>query len=231
MKQGMSPVICLPVALLLGSCGRDLSLQPRQALTIDEIMQYYEVNIFATEIGETYYVVKASLATKEEYNSKSLKLPEGDTLTLNGTDLAWSETYGDYRITGTDGTRTFSFVWTHDGVSYGNTITAARYPPSAIPTSISKAEGFTAQIPNLPSDVKVFANLNSGTEVSSPYFAIPTDADTSESPVESKLTGISSGTAVLTILETKEEELEDATPAGGSRIVKVQYGYPVTIKD
>lgn len=231
MKRKISPITCLPLALLAGACGRDLNLEPRQERTVDQIVQYYEVNVFATEVGETYYVVKAALATKEEYNSKSLKLPEGDTLTLNGEDLVWSETYGDYRKTGTDATRTFDFVWTHNGVSYTNRLSAVSYLPSSIPTTISKAEGFTAQLPVLPSEVKVFANLNSGTDVAAPYYAIPTNADDSENPVESQLPNVPSGTAVLTILETREDELENATPGGGAKIVKVQYGYPVTIKE
>lgn len=231
MKPTLQAILC-PAMILVGSaCGRDLELSERQDLTSEEIVQAYEINIFATESGVTNYVAKAAFKTKAEYNSKSLKLPEGDTISLNNVPLTWSESDNDYRATGTEVPETFDFRWTHEGESYGNSLEPFNNPPSQVPSAISKTEGFTVPISGLSEGVKVFANLNQGSEVAAPFFALPTDADDSEEAVETDLSSLVPGAGVLTVIETKEESLEDSTSGGGSRIVKVQFGYNVTIEE
>lgn len=231
-KRIVAALLCLSNCWLI-SCGRDLSLEPRVTVTPDDLIQNYAINIFATSSIASNYTVTATFSTAAGTGQKILPLPAGDSFAVNGTPLTYSESTETYSTSGSGNPGTFAFVWTHEGITMSNTVTATLYPPSSVPRTVSKSTGVNVQVLNVPKGVTVSGTVNAGTQIVAPFVAIPivVSGGGTATEVVADYRGLSAGPGVLTLVETYSQSLQSPTQAGGSGIVTVQFGYYVTITD
>ena len=230
-QQLMAMSLILSCGWVLGACGRELSVGPRQVLKPDDLSQVYRVTVFATSSVASTFVANAEFATALAVGEKSLALPMGDTLLVNGVPLTYSEASATYTATGNGNPGTFVFVWTHEGTVFSNTVTVALYPPSPVPTYVSKSEEFFVQVPNVPSGVTVTGTLNAGTKVAAPFIAVPIDVTGGgkSTPVSYDFSKLSEGPGALTLTEVSQGGLQAMTARGGSTVSTVQFGFNVLI--
>jgi hypothetical protein len=218
------------VAGALAACGRELALEPRAAIKTDDIGQSYTVTAYASDDGVSSYVVTATLFTSDGMRETPTALPAGDTLTLNGAALP-AVAGGGYGVEGRDLPASFAFAWTHGGTTYANTVTVTAYPPSPVPTSVSKAAPAALELAGVPAGITVNAALNAGASIAEPYFALPVRVAGGGAAVAATpdLAALAEGPGIVTLDETQTQKLQAQTAAGGRLKTVVQYGYYVTI--
>jgi hypothetical protein len=196
------------------------------------LTQTYQVTVVGTQAGASNYSVQASLSTTQEGQQIVEPLPDGDTLTLNGTAMT-AAVYepGLYAASGDGNLGQYVFAWTHDGTTYTNTATATIAFPATVPTTISLASPAALVVSDVPSGVTVTAAINSGDSVSYPTFRVPIDIGGVASPAAVDFSGLASGPGALAIDELSNAALQNPTAGGGSLSVLIQLGYGITITD
>ena len=219
-------------SFFLGGCGRELTIEPRRTMTVDDIAQHYKVTVFSTSEGAKSYTVTASFLAGTGAGAHGIVLPDGDTLTLIGAAMT-AGTSDVFSTSGSGNPRTFAFVWTHESTAYANTLTATAYEPAAIPTTISKTSDATIAISGVPAGTTVSATVNNGNKIAAPFFAVPLQVTGGGAAAKdsSNFSGLTSGVGALAIIEVTEPALQSPTSAGGSALVTVQFGYNVSITD
>ncbi len=224
-------LLCLSI---FSACGPVLSLEPRKTLKTDDLIQSYQVQVFATTSGASSFEAKAMFSTNQGSSLIGTQLPPEDQVTLNGTPMTKSaDADGEYVVQSTGNLSPYTFVWKHDGVSFQNTATATLYPLSSVPRVVSKSAGIDLQAASVDVGVLVSGQVNTGSIAAAPFFDLPVTVKGggSSASVTPNLGGLTAGPGVLTILEISKNQLQSSTVGGGSTTVIVQYGYSVSITD
>jgi hypothetical protein len=230
MKHRRLRIFAGAMTLASAACGRDVALESRPTLAADAIKQSYDITVFASAAGVDSYFVTAKLVTSDGMRDSATTLPSGDTLTLNGTALVAGQdhTYGaEGRVLPTS----FTFAWTHLGVTYTNAFSVGLYPPASVPETLVKSAPSAIELPAVPAGVTVSATVNAGSSLAAPYFAWPVrvSGDGTAASVTPTLAELAEGAAVMTLSETQTQAVTSGTAAGGHLKALVQYGYYVTI--
>ena len=224
-------LLYLPV---MNACGPVLSLEPRKTLKADDLIQSYQVQVFATTSGASSFEARAMFSTNQGSNLIGTQLPAEDQVTLNGTPMATSAAAdGEYVVQSTGNPGTYTFVWKHGGFSFQNTATATLYPLTAVPKVVSKSAGIDLQVASVDVGVVVSGQVNTGSIAAAPFYDLPVTVKGggSSASVTPNLGGLTTGPGVLTILEISKNLLQASTLGGGGTTVIVQYGYSVSITD
>lgn len=233
-KPGIAALV-LGGAIFYGCGARDLELDPRQTLKVDDIRQSFAISIFASGGGASNYIVAITFPAGKAEDTSPVKLPSGDSISVNDVRLTLAEDLATptYKTKGSGNPETFNIVWTHGETVFKNVVTATLYHPVVDPTKVAKADIKTIQVTGVPTGVTVSAAVNSGSVVAAPYFSLPVEVSGAgtAAPISVNLAKLATGAGVVTLLETTKAGLKSVTAAGGQASVTVQFGYNVTIGD